>query len=223
MELSSRANAGNVIDAILAAVPEPFFIFDENGTYVQILGGMDRSKYHDGQHLTGKRIHDVMRKELADQFMLQIKKAIETKQVLSHVYQLSARDIKGAEGLDGPDGQQWFEAHISPIREVAGQPRMVVWIAFNITQFKNTLKEKDVLISELQKAGDEIKTLRGILPICCHCKKIRDDQGYWQQVESYVGEHSQAEFSHGICPDCVEKYYSQFHTEKNDNKRCASY
>jgi len=60
---------------------------------------------------------------------------------------------------------------------------------------------------ELKNALAEIKTLRGIIPICSNCKKIRDDQGFWQQVESYVMKHTEASFSHGICPECVEKLY----------------
>lgn len=60
---------------------------------------------------------------------------------------------------------------------------------------------------ELRIALAEIKTLRGIIPICSNCKKIRDDQGFWQQVESYVTKRTEASFSHGICPECVEKLY----------------
>ena len=59
----------------------------------------------------------------------------------------------------------------------------------------------------LKIALKEIKTLSGLLPICASCKKIRDDEGYWRQIESYIGEHSNAEFSHGICPDCAKKLY----------------
>jgi len=62
-------------------------------------------------------------------------------------------------------------------------------------------------ITELQTALDQIKTLRGLLPICMYCKKIRDDKQYWQQVEGYISEHSEARFSHGICPDCYKKYF----------------
>ena len=61
-------------------------------------------------------------------------------------------------------------------------------------------------ITELQNALAQIKTLQGILPICMYCKKIRDDKQYWQQVESYVSTHTEAQFSHGICPDCYKKY-----------------
>ena len=61
----------------------------------------------------------------------------------------------------------------------------------------------------LQKALDEIKTLKGIVPICAHCKKIRDDKGYWNLLESYIEKHSEAEFSHGMCPDCIEEFYGE--------------
>lgn len=62
-------------------------------------------------------------------------------------------------------------------------------------------------IDELQEALDSVKSLQGILPICMHCKSIRDDEGYWQRVESYVEKHSDALFSHGLCPDCLRKFY----------------
>ena len=60
---------------------------------------------------------------------------------------------------------------------------------------------------ELTKAANEIQLLKGIIPICAHCKNVRDDKGYWQQVEKYIRSRSDAEFSHGICPDCAKKYY----------------
>lgn len=70
--------------------------------------------------------------------------------------------------------------------------------------------ERLKLIAELQEALSELKALRGILPMCSFCKKIRDDEGYWNQVEVYIAEHSEADFSHGICPVCVEKHYKDF-------------
>lgn len=75
-------------------------------------------------------------------------------------------------------------------------------------------KEKSVVIAELKKALEEIKTLSGFLPICASCKKIRDDKGYWNQIEVYISEHSEAEFSHGICPACVQKLYPDIYNEK---------
>ncbi len=70
--------------------------------------------------------------------------------------------------------------------------------------------EREKLIGELQEALSRVKLLSGLLPICSHCKKIRDDAGYWQQIELYIRDHSEAEFSHGLCPDCADKYYSEY-------------
>ena len=70
-------------------------------------------------------------------------------------------------------------------------------------------------IEELGQALEEIKTLRGILPICANCKKIRDDHGYWQQVEVYVHDHTDAQFSHGLCPECIHKLYPDMDEDLN--------
>ena len=79
--------------------------------------------------------------------------------------------------------------------------------------------ERERLISELQDALDRIRTLRGLIPICVSCKKIRNDGGYWERVEDYIKEHSNVEFSHGICPDCARKLYpQQSHDEKHSDR-----
>ncbi len=65
----------------------------------------------------------------------------------------------------------------------------------------------------LKKAREELKSLRGILPICASCKKIRDDKGYWNQIEAYISQHSEADFSHGICPECARKLYADLNLE----------
>ncbi|MCP4671390.1 MAG: hypothetical protein GY857_08780 [Desulfobacula sp.] len=69
--------------------------------------------------------------------------------------------------------------------------------------------KKELLILDLQKTLKEVKALRGLLPICAHCKKIRDDKGYWNQIESYIQQHSEAQFSHGMCPDCSDELYGK--------------
>jgi HAMP domain-containing protein len=69
--------------------------------------------------------------------------------------------------------------------------------------------EREKMIGDLQKAFAEIRVLSGMLPICASCKKIRDDKGYWNQLESYIRDHSEAEFTHGICPECVRQLYPE--------------
>ena len=76
-----------------------------------------------------------------------------------------------------------------------------------IAERKRAEEERERLIKELQDAVANIKTLRGFLPICAHCKNIRDDQGYWRSVEEYVRAHAEVDFSHGICPRCLEKHF----------------
>jgi len=80
-------------------------------------------------------------------------------------------------------------------------------------QNKNISRHKN----ELEKAMAEIKKLSGLIPICAHCKKIRDDEGYWEQIESFIASHSEATFSHGICPECAQKYYGEYY-EKMEKK-----
>lgn len=70
-------------------------------------------------------------------------------------------------------------------------------------------KNREEIIGELEEALGEVEQLSGLLPICCSCKKIRDDKGYWQVLEKYISEHSQAQFTHGICQECAEKLYPE--------------
>jgi sensor domain CHASE-containing protein len=83
----------------------------------------------------------------------------------------------------------------------------------DVTDRKKIEAEREEIINELKKALAEIKTLKGIVPICASCKKIRDDKGYWEQVESYIGRHTDAKFSHGICSECEKKLYAEFFRE----------
>ncbi|MDZ7663768.1 MAG: hypothetical protein U5K27_00290 [Desulfotignum sp.] len=77
-----------------------------------------------------------------------------------------------------------------------------------LKQANETLEKKvDERTRHLQDALEKVKTLRGMLPICSYCKKIRDDQGYWNQIEEYIGKHSDTQFSHSICQECAKKYY----------------
>jgi PAS domain S-box-containing protein len=77
----------------------------------------------------------------------------------------------------------------------------------DITERKRAEEERERLIRELQEAMAKIKVLGGLLPICATCKKIRDDKGYWKQIEEYIADHSEAQFTHGICSDCARKIH----------------
>jgi YesN/AraC family two-component response regulator len=87
--------------------------------------------------------------------------------------------------------------------------------SIEITLIKHQAKkEREKLIGELEQALLEVKRLSGLLPICASCKRIRDDEGGWQQIEDYIASHSEAIFSHGICPKCARKLYPEVYHEK---------
>ena len=94
-------------------------------------------------------------------------------------------------------------------RLVMENRRLLQTVQQQLAELRQAEEVREKLIHELQDALAEIKTLRGILPICSSCKKIRDDEGYWHQVEVYIRDHSEAEFSHGLCPECAKKLYPE--------------
>ena len=84
------------------------------------------------------------------------------------------------------------------------------WHVHRLRRREFTALQREIgLRSGLQEALSQVRTLQGCLPICMHCKSVRDDKGYWQQVEVYVREHSMAEFTHGICPKCVHEHFGE--------------
>ena len=149
----------HLLNAIMATHPEPFFVYDRDGRYIKVLGGHDRSKYHDAQHLIGKTLHEVLDFEIAEAFLSQIHKALQKKAVVIYSYQLGAKDVKGFDGTPGPKGVRWFEAHIYPISLSDGEPQLVVWMAMDITELKQTIEEKNKLAQELVLANEKLRLL----------------------------------------------------------------
>lgn len=93
--------------------------------------------------------------------------------------------------------------------------RRLMGVCMDISERKSMEEEHARLIGELQTALSQVRTLSGLLPICARCKKIRDDSGYWNKIETYISRHAQVEFSHGICPECAKTLYPDYH--KNDD------
>ncbi len=102
--------------------------------------------------------------------------------------------------------------HVSvgrPLQDAQGKACGGVVVFHDETERKSAEAERERLITERQAALAKVKTLSGMLPICSSCKKVRDDKGYWSQIESYLQEHTEAEFSHSICPDCARQLYPE--------------
>lgn len=113
-----------------------------------------------------------------------------------------------------PDGSvRWVHTRRFP---VAGADRLV-GVTGDVTARKTAELAREAVIGQLQQAAAEIKTLRGLIPICAWCRQIRDDDGFWQQLEVYLGRHTEATFTHSICPHCTEAQMAALATDRGGN------
>jgi PAS domain S-box-containing protein len=103
-----------------------------------------------------------------------------------------------------------YEMKLTLLRDSRGRIKGRLILIQDITRRKTAEAEKEQLYTELTASLEQTRKLQGLLPICAHCKNIRDDEGYWHQVEAYVTRHSDATFSHGICPDCMKTLYPDY-------------
>jgi PAS domain S-box-containing protein len=97
--------------------------------------------------------------------------------------------------------------------------RVIYSVARDVTESKRAAEEREQLVLQLQVALAEVRSLQAILPICSYCKRVRDDENYWQSVEAYISEHTDTRFSHGICPSCFEREVEPQFDEPNAQRR----
>lgn len=102
-------------------------------------------------------------------------------------------------------GRRYYEDSYNPIVDKDNKVAGLTLLLTDITERKKMEQERERLIRELKESLSQVKTLSGLLPICASCKKIRDDAGYWNRIEDYIRQHSGANFTHGICPECYAK------------------
>lgn len=123
---------------------------------------------------------------------------------------MKTSSVEQADGLDvGADG---YIARPVSNRELKARVSAMVRIL-------RAERERDRLIVQLKEALLQVKRLSGLLPLCSYCKKVRDDRGYWNQIDAYLQEHSEADISHSICPECAEKYYAELDLYERSDKK----
>jgi PAS domain S-box-containing protein len=160
----------------------------------------------------GKDDFELFPREMAEGFFADDQKVIKTGQPIINREEFV---------IDKQEQKQWLLTTKIPLRDENNQTIGLVGIGRNITEQKKAEverkkaeAERERLIIELQDALADVKLLSGLVPICASCKKIRDDQGYWTQIESYIQDRSDAKFSHSICPDCAAKIYPNYNIKK---------
>lgn len=204
------ADKERFLNSLLHAMPVPVFYKDREGIYQGFNKAYEVFFGKNKDQLIGKSVFDISPRELAQ------------------IYHTKDKELFDSGGI------QHYE---SRVKNATGEMRDVVFdksiytdnngktigligTVSDITEQNRIEKEREKLIDELQNALAEIKTLKGIVPICSNCKKIRDDEGYWNILESYIQQHSDASFSHSICPECSDALYgneSWYKNLKEDN------
>ncbi len=233
VDISPRFAAQGIIDTMNDAL----LVLDAEGIIRLVNNPTTRVLGHPAPELTGKHISSIFDDGIPADLMadpagadpaLQLEIAYDNPDGRKQVLSFSASSMR--------DGDDQLLANVYIVRDVTAlrqaeaelrrsrdelelrvRERTADLISTNeqltceIAERKKMEEERAKLVAELQDALDNVKTLRGIIPICASCKKIRDDKGYWNQVEAYVKKHSLAEFSHSICPQCAKKIYPQFY------------
>lgn len=170
------------------------------------------------QELAGRSVEDITHPEDKGKSEELLRRALGGDDSLYH---LEKRYIKKNGDI------LWINCTATAIRDQKGKVLYSIGMIEDITERKSAELVRENLIIGLKDALAKIKTLKGLLPMCAWCKKIRDDKGYWKRVETYIREHSDASFTHGICPDCLKKenpaaYKKVFDAFPEENKNCAN-
>ena len=189
------------LDALFRAINDAICLLDLNGVVLQANHAMCHQLAMPRERVIGKKCHELMHDSSCFLRDCPMQRMIQSKH---------------RESLELREGDQWFHVTTDPVLDEKGELIGAVHIVRDINEQKRLSLEREELLEKLQAANSEIVTLHGLLPICASCKNIRDDKGYWIQIESYIETRSEAHFSHGICPDCALKLYPDYF---GDNKQ----
>ena len=207
-ELAGAKKHLGFLKKIFDAVPTPIFVKDKDGRYLYCNRSFTEYIGSGKERILGRTDYEVNPQRLADPYN-------EMDTIL-----LENGDTQDYEVYyKNPDGSsRAILFNKACLKNADGSVSGLVGVITDITDRKAIEEEKKELIGRLHSALAEIKKLSGLLPICSYCKKVRDDQGYWSKIEKYVQEHSEAKFSHGICPDCLKQYYPEKYERWKEGK-----
>ena len=196
IELEKRRESETHYRLLLNESMDPTFSFYADGTYRYVNKAFAKGVGKPVNTIIGHKIWDIFEKDEADKRFAVVKRVFTT----GRTEEIEVR-------VPLPSGDTYYLTTAKPIVNDLGVVETVICTSKDITKRKlaeDALKEEH---AKLLKAMTEIKRLSGLLPICASCKKIRDDKGYWNQIETFINKHSEAEFSHSICPDCANELY----------------
>ncbi|MBI5534090.1 MAG: PAS domain-containing protein [Deltaproteobacteria bacterium] len=203
-ELDTRVQE---LTTIVGNTPAAIYLKDPDFRYVLVNRRYEQLAHVELEQIRGKTDYELFPKAVADLFRSQDEEVIR---------QGKPREFE--ETIPLPDGEFSFITVKFPVLGREGQVRAVGGFCTDITSRKVGELEREGLIEQLQNALKEVATLQKIIPICSYCKQIRDDQGYWNQIEEYLRDHSEMEFTHGICPACAAKEFGMDFSQGKGNR-----
>lgn len=180
------------IRALLNATDDAMLLIDTNGNFLAMNEMVATRISKNMDDLLGKCAYDFLPPHVA----------ATRKNWVKHVIQ-TGKSVRFEDKRDGV----WLENVIYPVLDEKGSVTMLAVCSRNINDRKYSEQERENLIERLQEYVARVKALSGLIPICSSCKRVRNDEGFWSQLELYISEHSDAEFSHGLCPECAKKLY----------------
>ena len=203
-------NSKEILEMIINNIPNQVFWKDRNLIYIGCnLAFAEVTGMSIPDKVVGKTDYDFQRDAThADSYREWDKKIMDAGEAVLDIEELY-------HNADGSEGTVLTSK--VPLRDKEGRVFGLLGICTDITDRKKMELENESLIRELKDAISKVKTLGGLLPICSNCKKIRDDKGYWNKLEGYLREHSDASFTHSICPQCKEKLYPQLSKKDSNN------
>jgi PAS domain S-box-containing protein len=177
--------------SVVESTDDSVYLLDRSSRYLYMNRKHKARMGFSGDEYIGRPYGDFHSSEDTKELFREIDEVFETDEPAQREHR-SLRDEK------------YFLRTLSPVKGHDGKILAVNVVSKEITGLKQMEREREKLIGELREALAKIKTLKGLIPICAWCKKVRDDKGYWNEIEAYVREHSDADFTHGICPECLK-------------------
>jgi PAS domain S-box-containing protein len=187
---------------IASSLGEGIYLMNEHGQVTFMNSEAERLLGWTEPELMNKNIHDVVHNRKPDGTALGLEDC-----KMRNVIKTGVRYISRDDMFIRKNGTTFPIAVISAPMLEDGKIIGAISAFSDISEPKRMEQEQERLVLELENALATIKTLRGMLPICASCKKIRDEKGAWKEIESYIGERTDAQFSHGVCPECMKKLY----------------
>lgn len=197
-DLSIAEDRQRTLLTIIRNTPAPIYFKDAELRYVLVNPCFEGLGHVSASDIRGKTDFDVFPPPIAKLFRSQDEDVIRAGTALEF-----------EETLTLPDGEFTFITIKFPVNDSMGRLQAIGGFCTDITARKRSEREREALIEELRAALKEIAVLRELLPMCAWCKQIRDDGGYWRQLEEYLEVHSKLQFTHSICPSCADKLCSE--------------